>query len=249
MALFLSDAPLWGLLKMGFFNSYIQYLAKNAEGDIEERIASFLPKGNNITYLDCGCDDGVKTIKRAHIIGTNNILGIESENKRAQKAKKRDIKVYVADLNKKWPLKIGSIHCITATEVIEHLVNLDNFFSEARRVLIKGGKLILSTENLAGYHNIFALILGNQPYTGPYLSRRYKIGHRPCAKFYKHSLPMEPHLNVMTTKALKELLSAYEFTIVNVAPVGFYPFPPPFSRLFATIDKNHASYIVIKAVK
>lgn len=234
---------------MGIFGSYIKILGEKAEKDIEENVFALLLKGEDITYLDCGCDDGAKTINRAKIIGTKKVFGIESEPERAKPAKNNGVQTYIADLNKRWPLEKDSIDCVTATEVIEHLVDLDNFFSEARRVLRTRGTIIISTENLAAYHNIFALILGNQPYTGPYLSRIYPIGHRPHAKYYKASLSMEPHINVMTAKAAMELLVAHGFKILHIAGVGFYPFPPPFSKIFANIDKYHASYIVISAQK
>lgn len=234
---------------MGIFSSYINYLGKKAELRIENALLSFLPKGKNITYLDCGCDDGEKTITRAKKIGTKKILGFENIPERVRLARKKGVKVYTCDLNKKWPLKDLSIDYITATEVIEHLIDLDNFFAESKRVLRKGGKIIISTENLAAYHNIIALIIGNQPYTGPYLSKLYSIGHRPCGKYYQKELPMDPHINVMTAKALKQLLAAYGFKLEGMSPIGFYPFPPPFFKLLAQIDKNHASYVVVKASK
>lgn len=234
---------------MGTLRSYLNYLGKIAEDEIEEKVYSFLPCGKNISYLDCGCDDGIKTSKRAKVIGTKRILGIEGQESRAKKAQRLGIKILVANLNKKWPLQSGSVDCITATEVIEHLIDLDNFFSEAKRVLRKNGSIIISTENLAGYSNIFALLLGNQPYTGPYLSRVYPIGHRPYGKFYERKLPMDPHVNVMTAKALEQLVCVHGFKIEISCSAGFYPFPPPFFQLFAKLDKNHASYIVVKAIK
>lgn len=230
---------------MSIFGSYIKYLGKRAAEDIEKKVTELLPKKENITFLDCGCDDGEKTAKRAKIIRTKNIFGIENISERAIKAKRKGIAVFVTDLNQKWPVRGRSIDCITATEVVEHLVNLDNFFQEANRVLKPGGSLIVSTENLAGYQNIFALILGNQPYTGPYLSRIYPIGHRPHAKYYKDS-EMDPHINVMTAKALKQLMRFYNFRVVNELPVSFYPFPNPLSGIFAQLDPNHASYVVVK---
>lgn len=234
---------------MGLIQNYIKLLATKIEKDIEKYVAEFLPQEKNLTYLDCGCDDGAKTINRAKIIGTNKILGLENIPQRAFLAREKRVKVYETDLNEKWPLKDSNVDCITATEVVEHLVNLDNFFLESYRVLKKGGSIIISTENLAAYHNIVALILGNQPYTGPYLSRTYPIGHRPSAKFYQHSLPMDPHLNVMTCKSLLQLLQSYGFKITFKKGVGFYPLPSPLSDLLSHIDYLHASYIIVVAQK
>lgn len=234
---------------MNILNGYIQFLGKQAEGEIERKVQAFLPRGSSIRYLDCGCDDGLKTLQRANYIGTKRVFGIESIPERAKKAQKNGIKVFVGDLSIGWPIKSQSIDCITATEVIEHLSDLDNFFAESRRVLKPGGSLIVSTENLAAYINILALAIGNQPYTGPYLSRIYPIGHRPNAVFYKDTVSMSPHLSVMTSKALRQILAAYSFKIKNFVPVAFYPLPMPISSLFSYIDKNHSSYVVVKAVK
>ena len=117
--------------------------------------------------------------------------------------------------------------------------------------LRKGGKFIISTENLAAYHNIFALVLGNQPYTGPYISRIYPIGHRPNAEYYTSDMGenMYPHLNVMTTKALVQLLKAYKFKINKIIGVGFYPLPIFLANIVTKIDTNHSSYCVVVAEK
>ena len=132
---------------------------------------------------------------------------------------------------------------------MEHLSDLDNFFSESKRILKPGGKIIISTENLAGYHNIFALLMGDQPYTGPYLSKAFPVGHKPCSKFYQGKNIAYPHLNVMTTKALRQLLSRYGFKVKGISGIGFYPLPPFLASLLASFDKYHASYCVVVAEK
>jgi len=131
------------------------------------------------------------------------------------------------------------------------LVEIDNFFSEVKRVLKKGGRLIISTENLASYHNIFALLLGNQPYSGPYLSQKHPIGHRLVKDYWDSpvSSKMSPHLNVMTTKSLASLLNYNKFKIKKVQGVGFYPLPIPFSDMLAKICRYHASYCVVSSSK
>lgn len=236
---------------MSLFGNYIKYLGNKVDQDIEDKVSKYLPKGKNKVYLDCGCDDGTKTLSRGKTIGTKHIIGLETEPTRAKRAAKNGVKVKVADLNKIWPIESGRVDCITATEVVEHLIDEDNFFAEAYRVLRKKGRIIISTDNLSAYHNIFALIVGNQPYTGPYLSKVYPIGHRPHAKFYQGNMnkTMYPHLNVMTSRALDQLLTFYGFKVRKMLGAGFYPFPPPLSELLSMIDKRHASHCIAIAEK
>jgi len=235
---------------MTILGKYIKHLGLSVDREIQGTVGKLLPKGK-VSYLDVGCDDGVKTRIRADTIGTGKVFGLEKVKTRAALAGRRGIKMAVGDLNKKWELPSDYFTCLTATEVIEHLVDLDNFFMEANRVMKKKGTIILSTENLASYHNIFALILGNQPYSGPFLSRKYPIGHRPNADYWKSEISskMEPHLNVMTAKSLESLLSFYGFRVEKTEGVGFYPLPSPFFKLFSGLDKYHASYVVVKAKK
>jgi 2-polyprenyl-3-methyl-5-hydroxy-6-metoxy-1,4-benzoquinol methylase len=236
---------------MGIIYSYIKLVGRLAGNDLEKNIMSLLPKGDDLVYLDCGCDNGEKTISRAGHIGTDRIFGIELIKKRAKLAVKRGVKVSNFNLNEKWEYLDKQFDIITATEVVEHLVDLDNFFLEARRVLKKDGILIVSTENLASFHNIFALILGNQPSTGPYLSRLFSIGYHPCNCYQKDKerILMPPHLNVMTKKALASLFNFFRFKILSIKGSGFYPFPPPLAQIFSFFAKNYASYVVVKGVK
>ena len=200
---------------MNLLSKYVEFLGIRTENEIENAVSNFLPNGSNIKYLDCGCDNGIKTINRARTIRTSKIWGIESINARAKVARKNNLSVYISNLNRKFPIKSNLLDCITATEVVEHLSDVDNFLSECKRVLKKGGSVIISTENLAGWQNIFSLVLGNQPYTGPYLSKVFSAVARPSGKFYKHPLPMDPHLNVMTLKALIRLLKLYGFNNIE----------------------------------
>lgn len=229
----------------------MKLLGREAGIDIERLVYKFLPMNPKAVYLDCGCWDGEKTLKRGVVIGTKNVLGVEVVDKVRLLAEKKDVVTYNFDLNQKWPIKTKSIDILTATEVVEHLVDLDNFFSEAKRVLREGGKLIVSTENLAGYQNIFALLLGNQPYTGPYLSKRFSVSRGPNSEFYNKELSsyINPHLNVMTYKALVFILKKYGFTVLKGCGAGFYPLPFPFSKILPFIDKYHSSYAVILAQK
>ena len=237
--------------RMNLIDSYIEFLGRSAGAAIEREVEGFLPEKAGGVFVDCGSGEGEKTLKRAKRLGAKEAVGLEENRENYLKAKQKGMEVYQVDLNKKWPLSSGEVDYMTATEVVEHLVDLDNFFSEARRVLKKGATMVISTENLAGYRNILALLFGRQPYTGPYLSRIFPIGHRVGVGYFSgpKGKRIAPHINVMTSWALEQLLRKHGFKVDKLVGVAFYPLPGIMASLAAKVDKYHASYCVVKAVK
>lgn len=67
------------------------------------------------------------------------------------------------DLNEGLPVESEKFDVITAGEVIEHMINEGAFLEECRRVLKKGGILVLTTPNLAFILNRFLVLLGKTP--------------------------------------------------------------------------------------
>ena len=61
------------------------------------------------------------------------------------------------DLNRfPYPLKGNFADTVVAGEIIEHMNEPSKFLQECRRILKKSGKLLLTTPNAMGLHNIFA---------------------------------------------------------------------------------------------
>ena len=98
---------------------------------------------------------------------TNNLFGIEIEKSKAKIASKRGIKIEISNLNNRFSFKDGSMDVVVANHVIEHLIQTELFINEIYRVLKRGGYAVIATPNLASWHNVFALILGLQPFSGP----------------------------------------------------------------------------------
>jgi SAM-dependent methyltransferase len=70
-----------------------------------------------------------------------------------------------ADLNDGLPFDDERFDVVVSNQVLEHLADTDAFVSEVARVLRPGGVAAVSTENLASWHNIAALLLGWQPFS------------------------------------------------------------------------------------
>ncbi len=62
------------------------------------------------------------------------------------------------------PFKGETFDLVVAGEIIEHIVDTDFFVKELRRVLIPGGKLIVTTPNAASLGRRIYLALGKSPF-------------------------------------------------------------------------------------
>ena len=122
----------------------------------KESILKLLEEDPEAKLLDCGCGDGEFTLEFAKKIGTNKVYGIEIDKEAAEEAKRKGIKIYNGDLNKKLPLISSFVDVIIANQAIEHLYDTDTFVKEIYRILKPNGYVIVSTPNLASWHNIFA---------------------------------------------------------------------------------------------
>ncbi len=96
--------------------------------------------------VDAGCGKSA-TANKLLERGFKNIILLDIEDQRVFEETKK-LPFFRADLNRdRWPFDDGSINCVVATEIIEHLENPWFFTREIHRVLKPGGRLILSTPN------------------------------------------------------------------------------------------------------
>lgn len=147
-----------------------------------------------------------------------------------------------ADLNRKFPYESNFFDLIVGDQVIEHIIDIDNFLAEIYRVSKKDGKAVISTENLASFANIIALIMGYRPFSIHY-SYRKNIGN-----------PLSPHHNeeysgkfeigamhhkIFTPRSLKEMFKLYNFKLEKEFYNGFLPLPIFLSKVF----KKHSYFM------
>lgn len=241
---------------MNFVIKYLKFIGAETGKRRENMVRDMLSKSYKATYLDCGCGDGTLTLERASFIGTREIFGIEILPEEMKKARQKKIDAKLGDLNKKMPFKDNMFDVITATQVIEHLYDVDVFVSEIYRILKKNGILIISTENLSAWHNIFALAIGLQPSAGPFISKKFTIGFHPLNKEHIKEHEIHPHLKemightrVIAYESFKKLFSSYNFSLIDEKAVGYYPFPGKIADIFADIDKRHALDVILKLQK
>lgn len=238
--------------------AYFSYLYKNTVKDYGSTFYSLFENNKNAKLLDCGCWDGTNTKKYGKIVGTKFLYGLEINKQRAKEASKNGIKVKTSDLNQKFPYKDNFFDVVIANHVIEHLVDVRLFVSEVYRVQKKNGYVILGTPNLASWHNIFALLLGLQPFSGPTIKPDYEsdvklirdINRNRLDKVFSGNKTRDlDHIKIMTMRALIRLLKDFGFKIEKTRGFGYYPFPQIIAKYLSGIDPYHSHYIIVKARK
>lgn len=213
-----------------------------------DNIVGLFEHGPDHALLDVGCDDGERTLLFARAIGTTQLSGVEIVPERASEAQERGIAVSQTDLNERLPYDEGSFDVVVSNQVIEHLADTDTFVAEIARVLRPGGYAVTSTENLASWHNIGALVLGWQPFSLTNVSRvRQGLGNPLAIHREEAGLSLETwqHLRVFGYRGLRELLEAHGLSVEDVRGAGYYPLPGRVARL----DPRHAAFLTVKARK
>lgn len=225
----------------------LRKIHSNAMNLSKSNILGLMERDKNAKFIDLGCDEGTFTLELAKKIHTKNCYGIDIVDERLNKAKLKGVKVQKADLNQKFPYKDNFFDCVHSRTVIEHLHSTDNFISEIFRVLKKEGYCVVSTENLASWCNIFALVLGWQPFSITNISSlKWGVGN-PLAirRGEKAELKSWMHNRVDTVRALKELFEIHGFKVEKLVGAGYSPLP----AILGKFDVNHSHFITIKARK
>jgi SAM-dependent methyltransferase len=195
--------------------------------------------------LDLGCDAGGRTSWVAERIGASEMHGVELAADRAALASEKGVNVVASDLGEALPYEDESFDVVMSNQVIEHLADTDTFVREIHRVLRPGGIAVISTENLAAWHNVVSLLFGWLPFSLTNISEvRRGIGN-PLG--LHRGEPGEPrgHLRVLTLRGLRELFEIHGFHVDCVVGAGYFPLP----RRFARLDPRHAVFLTIRASK
>lgn len=241
---------------------YIDYLYADM---VNQRLAAQLTQVSVQpveVYVDLGCAVGYNTDRVRAVMRPAHTIGIEFDPATLSQARRRGIDVIRHDLNRSLPLRPNSADIITAYDVLEHLVETWQFITEVYRVLKPGGVVLIDCPNLAAWHNIFGLILGLQPSTGPHLisiadsdlrfvedmhRRDHQLADRPAEAV--SASKMHRHIVVPAYRSLRRVLQKAGFEIVHSWGFGYYPFPPPLSNWLCKLDISHAHHYLIKARK
>lgn len=227
------------------------------DGNIQE----LLEENPKASILDVGCGNGQKTLKFIKKIKSKDITGMDGVAARLKAAKKRGVgRAFLTDIEKGWPLKNNSFDVVISNQVIEHLLDVDHFIKEVKRILKPGGYCVISTENLASWHNIFALVLGYQPFSTHLIAKSH-VGNPLSPHFGEKTLTWSakdnsgvddtayPHLKVPTYFSLIKIFDEYGFKFEKGLACGYYPLFGIASLVASRIDPYHSHFIAIKVRK
>ena len=196
--------------------------------------------------LDAGCGRG-KNIRslEGSSLRFRTIVGIDIHFPDVQSSKNQ-VSDTVRLLNGNalsLPFANETFDCVLSNQVIEHLNDTDLFMREIRRVLAPGGCAVVSTNNLASWHNVGALVAGWQPMPC-HVSDEVTLGNPASfAEGYTgYAYPM--HRRIFTGRALAALARHHGLTVEADAAAGYYPLPPKAARVAARIDRRHGAFLV-----
>lgn len=111
-------------------------------------ICSFIPKNIEI-LVDIGCNSGTLTEFMKKTSGAKRVIGFDIDKNCIEYARKKrpNIEFYVRDGRKLDILPKNFADVVTLIEVLEHVEDPINLLKEAKRILKKGGYIIIVIPN------------------------------------------------------------------------------------------------------
>jgi len=237
--------------------------------DVVDRLlaaeAASMEPGGRGRHLDLGSHAGENAARLAAAAHLPITYGIDYDPNLLQEGwRARGIRGVQADLNRPLPWRSNAFAAATVTDVIEHLIATTAFLSELYRILEPGGYAVLATPNLAAWHNVFALVLGLQPFSGPSVTdmtdgeidlvrrlhrRAYEMPEEGETERPDAAETVHRHLVVLAQRTLVNTLIRQGFLVESVRGYGYYPLPPLLARLAERLDVRHSVHLLIKVRK
>jgi SAM-dependent methyltransferase len=156
--------------------------------------------------LDLGAGDGFVTARLGAAAGAALAVAVDVGGPAPLAPREGSVAQVTARLPGPLPFPPASFDVVVTLETIEHVLDPDALLDEARRVLVPGGALVLSTPRLDSFLVVGSLLLGVQP-PGVECSSRRRYGSR-----FGEGRP-SGHVHLFTRRALTEALAANGFRL------------------------------------
>lgn len=239
-------------------SKFFSYIWQEAMANNSYNIIELLSVDKKAKVIDIGCGDGKLTQDFKDKLQSRKITGVDGQESRLAVAAKNGVDETIkVNLEEKWPIKDKSFDVVISNQVIEHIVNVDNFIKEVYRILKPGGYCVISTENLSSWHNIFALILGYQDFSHHILREKH-LGNPFALHYGKKTASWSsadhgatddsqfPHVKILTYKSLIKVFEFNKLTFESGKGSGYYPLFGLPAHLASKIDPYHSHFITAK---
>jgi len=139
--------------------------------------------------LDLGCGDG----RTAELLEAGDLVLVDVSDVALARAAKRlpGARAVLVEPDRALPLPDNAFELVLCTDTVEHVRDVSLLLSEARRVLVPGGRLALSTPAHGRLTGLDVLVRG--------FERRFD--------------PLSPHLRFFTRGSLGGLLGGFGFAV------------------------------------
>jgi ubiquinone/menaquinone biosynthesis C-methylase UbiE len=152
--------------------------------------------GERALDLGCGAGDFTAELARAEV----QAVGADVAQAAIARASRRHpgVEFRVVPFDGPLPFDDGAFELVWASEVIEHVADTAMWLSEVRRVLVPGGRLLVTTPS---HGRLPVLVRGVE----------------------RFSEPLGDHLHLYTRRSLAQLLNEFAFGAVRIRAVGGVP--------------------------
>lgn len=173
---------------------------KRAQKSIKE--LSRFTKPSNLNILDLGCGLGYECEEWKRL--GNHVVGADLNGKWLKYAKEHGFvdETFRCDLMLPIKQKSETYDIVYCSEVFEHLPKLGPLISETKRVLKKGGYLIVTTDNPCNIRNIARMLRQDSGY-----------------------FESEGHLHYYSPKNLAKIMANNGFQVISVKTLGRWILP------------------------
>lgn len=189
---------------------------------IRNLINNYCKDKDNLKILDVGCGNADMSMKFISELKQDmfELYGIDTIKKNGNKISK--YKKVNLD-GEVFPFEDNFFSIVFSNQVLEHILNKDNFIYECHRILKSGGLFILSTENIASFDNIISLIFGQEPisqHTGSKYNTNSFLSPHFMEKIDSVNGNKYLHKNVCSYYGLKRLAKVNGFSSLKINSFG-----------------------------